>query len=461
MGYSVKIRQHDISDCGVACLASISAYYGLKLSLAKLRLFSNTDKNGTTIKGITEAAIKFGFDAQAFSGRVASLYRIPKPTILHLQKRDGLLHFVVLYKINNGFLHIMDPLDGNMHRLKMEELLEEWSGKLITLAPNSDFEKGNTGIKTGERLLKIIVANKRALINAFLLSSLYIITAFGITLFVKQIIDKIIPGGEAGTLNTLAVAMLLLFLLSFFLSWMRSILLLKTGISTDKKIIGEYIRHMVTLPQQFFDLRTTGEITSRVSDAFKIRSLVTETFIGIAISVSTLALSLALMFIISVNLAYTAILFVPLYYLIYKVYDIYNKKVYRKIMEQGALFENSLIETIRTQKALKYFGNENFASGRTISRLSELCDTLFKSGRFGTGAGGAAEFVSRVLTVLILWFGGRFLMAGELTLGELISFFTIISLFSAPLSELIGVNSLLREGVVAAERLFEIMELGA
>jgi len=167
------------------------------------------------------------------------------------------------------------------------------------------------------------------------------------------------------------------------------------------------------------------------------------------------------MFIISVNLAYTAILFVPLYYFIYKIYDIYNKKVYRKIMEQGAIFENTLIETIRTQKALKYFGNENFASGRTNARLTELCDTLFKSGRFGTGAGGAAEFVSRVLTVLILWFGGRFLMAGELTLGELISFFTIISLFSAPLSELIGVNAILREGVVAAERLFEIMELDA
>jgi ATP-binding cassette subfamily B protein len=461
MGYSVKIRQHDISDCGVACLASISAYYGLKLSLAKLRLFSNTDKNGTTIKGITEAARKFGFDAQAYSGRVASLYRIPKPTILHLQKRDGLLHFIVLYKIHNGFLHVMDPLDGNMHRLKMEELLEEWSGKLITMAPGSEFERGNTGINTGERLLKIIVANKKALINAFLLSSLYIITAFGITLFVKQIIDKIIPGREAGMLNSLAIAMLLLFLLSFFLSWTRSMLLLKTGITTDKKIIGDYIRHMVTLPQQFFDLRTTGEITSRVSDAFKIRSLVTETLIGIAISVSTLALSLALMFIISVNLAYTAILFVPLYYLIYKVYDMYNKKVYRKIMEQGAVFENTLIETIRTQKAIKYFGNESFSSGRTVSRLSELCDTLFKSGRFGTGAGGAAELVSRVLTILILWFGGRFLMAGELTLGELISFFTIISLFSAPLSELIGVNSLLREGMIAAERLFEIMELDA
>src|SRR5512133_4176359 len=85
MGYSVKIRQHDISDCGVACLASISAYYGLKLSLAKLRLFSNTDKNGTTIKGVIEAAKKFGFDAQGFSGRQSSLYRVTKPAILHLQ----------------------------------------------------------------------------------------------------------------------------------------------------------------------------------------------------------------------------------------------------------------------------------------------------------------------------------------------------------------------------------------
>lgn len=459
MGYSVKIRQHDISDCGVACLASISAYYGLKLPLAKLRIFSNTGKNGTTIKGVIEAAKKFGFDAQGFSGRKSSLYRVPKPTILHLEKSDGLLHFIVLYKIHNGLLHIMDPLDGNMHRIKMEELLDEWSGKLITLSPGSEFVKGISGTPVLERLFKIVSSNRKSLLNALLLSILYLTTAFSITLFIKQIIDSIIPEGNAVMLNTFAVAMLAVFLMSFFLSWMRSVLLLKTGTATDKRLIGEYIRHMVTLPQQFFDLRTTGEITSRVSDAFKIRSLVTETLIGIVMSLSTLIISLAVMFVISPNLAFIAIMCVPVYYIIYIIYDTYNKQVHRKIMEQGSRFESSLIELVRSQKALKYFSNEEFAAGRTIGKLSELCDTFFKSGRFGTGAGGAAEFVSRVLTVLILWLGGRSMMAGEITLGELVSFFTIISLFSAPLSELIGINSVIREGMVAADRLFEIMEL--
>ena len=120
MGYSIKIRQHDISDCGAACLASVSAYWGLRLPIARIRLFSNTDSRGTTFKGLIDAAKAFGFNAEGYKAQERSLYKIPKPAILHLEKSSGLLHFVVLYGIKNGLLRIMDPMDGEIHSIKME-----------------------------------------------------------------------------------------------------------------------------------------------------------------------------------------------------------------------------------------------------------------------------------------------------------------------------------------------------
>jgi len=82
----MKIKQHDITDCGAACLASISAFYGLKLPIARIRQIASTDKKGTNILGLVEAAEKLGFQAKAAKAVDADgnkltepLGKIPKP----------------------------------------------------------------------------------------------------------------------------------------------------------------------------------------------------------------------------------------------------------------------------------------------------------------------------------------------------------------------------------------------
>ena len=61
----VKIKQHDITDCGAACLASVAAHYRLQLPLARIRQYAGTDKKGTNLLGLLEAAEKLGFEAKS------------------------------------------------------------------------------------------------------------------------------------------------------------------------------------------------------------------------------------------------------------------------------------------------------------------------------------------------------------------------------------------------------------
>jgi ATP-binding cassette subfamily B protein len=144
---------------------------------------------------------------------------------------------------------------------------------------------------------------------------------------------------------------------------------------------------------------------------------------------------------------------------LYFLYDRFNKKIQREIMEQAAQFESSLIEGIKSIKSIKHFGLESFTVSKIKERLNKLNSSLFKAGKRGITIFNLGETSSRILSLAVLWLGGSFVLSSSFSIGDLVSFYTITALFSGPLSSLIGLNITIREGYTAAERLFEIMDL--
>ena len=257
----------------------------------------------------------------------------------------------------------------------------------------------------------------------------------------------------------LGIAVVLVFVASLMLSWIRGTILVKVGISMDSELMGRYIRHIVKLPGIFYDSRETGELTSRISDAAKIRSYLTVTLSSLAVSAFMLVASTGVMFAISPGMALPALLIIPVYSLLFYITDRYNKRAQRRIMERGAKFENRVIETVKSHLAIKYSSTESYFAGRCTSALSSFLESVEDSAKFSIFTGSAADLASKLLLVIILWMGGAEMIKGNITPGELVAFFTIISLFTAPLSELISASSEIREGTVAASRLFEIMDM--
>lgn len=108
MKKGILIKQHDITDCGAACLASIAAHYGPKLPIARIRQYAFTDKKGTNILGMIEAAAKIGLEAKGVKGPFECLKDIPKPAVAHIIVKEALHHFVVLYNVTDRYVEIMD-----------------------------------------------------------------------------------------------------------------------------------------------------------------------------------------------------------------------------------------------------------------------------------------------------------------------------------------------------------------
>lgn len=95
------VKQHDITDCGAACLATISKQYGLNLSISKIREVAGTDRQGTNAYGMIKAAEQLGFTAKGVKGNQDAFFSgFPTPAIAHVVVDGSLLHYVVVHKVS-------------------------------------------------------------------------------------------------------------------------------------------------------------------------------------------------------------------------------------------------------------------------------------------------------------------------------------------------------------------------
>ena len=87
------VKQHDITDCGAACLATVSRQYGKDISIGKIREVAGTDKQGTNAYGMIQAAEQLGFSARGVKGPAEALTSdVPLPAIANVVVDGSLLH---------------------------------------------------------------------------------------------------------------------------------------------------------------------------------------------------------------------------------------------------------------------------------------------------------------------------------------------------------------------------------
>ena len=456
---SIKVKQRDITDCGAACLASVAAHYNLTLPVARIRQLAGTDKKGTNVLGLIEASAKMGFLAKGVRGEWDSLFKIPKPAIAHIIVKEVLQHYVVLIKATDKYIEIMDPADGELHKVPHEEFRKQWTGVLILIAPGEKFTIGNEKISTSVRFWRLIKPNQRILLQSLIGALVFSVLGLSTSIYVGKLVDNVLPGGNLSLLNLLGVAMVIIILLRLLLSFFQTIFILKTGQKIDATLILGYYQHLLKLPQTFFDNMRTGEIISRIGDAVKIRVFVNDVTINFILNIFILVVSFILMFTFFWKLALIMLFVVPLYALIYYISNRLNKKVQRKVMERAADLEAQLVESLNSAGTIKRFGLEDFSNLKTETRFVSLLEIIYKSGLNGIFSSSSTSLISQLITILVLWIGAGYAIGSQITPGELLSFYSVVGYFTGPVTSLIGFNRTLQDAKIAADRLFEIFDL--
>ena len=456
---SIRIKQRDITDCGATCLASVAACYKLKWPVSKIRQIAGTDKKGTNILGMVEASKKMGFVAKGVKGEWESLFKIPKPAIAHLVIKNNLHHYVVIVHTGKRYITIMDPADGKIHKINHNAFKKQWTGVLVIMVPGDEFTASDEKKTISRRLWQLVKPNTGVLLQALCGAIMFSALGLSTAIYVGKLVDHILPGGNINMLNLLGIAMLAIITIRVILNIFQWLFVLKTGQKIDASLIPGYYRHLIKLPQSFFDNMRTGEIISRIGDAMKIRMFINDISINLIVSLLILTVSFAFMFTYYWKLALIVLIVIPLYISIYFIYDRLNKKVQRKVMERAADLESQLVESLNSAATIKMFALEETATLRMETKFVDLLGTTYKSGLNSIFSSGSTSFVTQLFTLILLWVGAGFVIKNSLTPGELLSFYAIIGYFTGPVSDIIGFNRNLQDAIIAADRLFEIFDL--
>lgn len=466
------IKQHDITDCGAACLATICKQNGYGIGITKIREVAGTDKQGTNAYGVIKAAEELGFSAKGVKGNKEAFFsEFPLPCIAHVIVDGNLLHYVVIHKITKKQVIIADPGVGIV-KLTPEEFFGEvhnegkppkyqWSGILILLVKNETFTKGNETKGLFGRFFHLLLPQKKLLLHIFIASLVYTILGILGAFYFKELIDSVLPDGLRKTLMTLSIGVILLNVFKVVLSAIRSHLLLYLSQKLDIALLLGYYRHVLELPMNFFGTRRVGEIISRFNDAGNVRDAISGATLTIMIDTIMAVAGAVILCIQNVKLFVIAVIIVVLYVIIVLTFNKWYEKLNRKQMEDNSQLTSYMVESLNGIQTVKAYNAERKVKLETEIKFVKLLKSIFKLSWVSNMQSSLKIFVELVGGVIILWVGGVSVINGEMTIGALITFNSLLVYFLDPVKNLINLQPQMQTAVVASDRLGEILDLEA
>lgn len=464
------VKQHDITDCGAACLATVSKQYGFKTSISRIREVAGTDRQGTNAYGIIKAAEKLGFTAKGVKGNKEAFFtEIPLPAIAHVIVDGELLHYVVIHKISKKQVIFADPGKG-LIKLTPEEFFGEtaqegkspkyqWSGALILMVPDNTFEKGNETQNLFQRFFHLLKPQKRLFLNIFIASILIALLGILGSFYLKALLDDILPAGLMKTLHILSVGVILLNLFKVILNAIRSYLLMYLSQKLDIALLLGYYNHVLKLPMNFFGSRKVGEIISRFNDASKVRDTISGATLTVMIDTLMAMVGGVVLYIQNSQMFFVTVIVMVLYFNIVFFFNKSYRNLNEAQMEDNSQLTSYMIESLNGIQTVKAYNAENEVKLKTESKFIKLLKSVFKLASVSNVQKSLVEFVELTGGVVILWIGAYNVIQGNLSVGQLITFNSLLIYFLDPIKNLINLQPQLQTALVAAERLGEILDL--
>ena len=270
-----------------------------------------------------------------------------------------------------------------------------------------------------------------------------------------------LPNSLAQSLMTLSIGVIVLNLFRVILNAFRSQMLLYLSQKLDIVFLLGYYRHVLELPMNFFGTRRVGEIISRFQDAGKVRDAISGATLTIMIDTIMAIAGAIILYIQNAKMFGISVVVVGLYFIIVISFNKWYERLNRKQMEANAQLTSYMVESLNGIQTVKSYNAERKAEFETERKFVRLLRSIFNLVFAENIQTSLKTFVELVGGVIILWIGGISVINGEMTVGALITFNSLLVYFLDPVKNLINLQPQMQTAVVAADRLGEILELEA
>lgn len=453
------IKQHDATDCAAACLAMICLHYRKETTITRLRDMMGTDLKGTNLIGLSKCAEELGFMSQAIRiDKEGFMSDFTLPCIANVITKEGLTHFVVIFKISKNHVVIGDPAK-DLIRVTVDEFYKEFTGVLLLLCPNQDFiAEKERGKSVFQRYIRLLLPQKKLFIYGIIASVLLTVLGIVSSLFSSIIYDEILPYRQTDALKMLLLIFAGIATTQAVLSFVRQWMMVYLSIKIDIPLMLGYFKHIYHLPMKFFATRKTGDITTRFSDAFTIKDVFTNIALTLIIDIAMALITGIILFRMNGSL-FAVILFMTIInILLVLIFKEPYKDINEEQMQQASVLNSQIIEGLRAVETIKGNANEDTELENIEREYIKSLRVGIKESKLSIIQGTISSLVSTAGNLFLTYSGIMQVINGELTLGAMMAFMTLAGYFMDPVSRLVSLQLSIQEANISMKRIAEILD---
>ena len=447
------IQQQSSSDCGVACLAMISQYWGKRFGINTLRELVGVGRSGASLKSLAQGAENLGYQARPVRASLSRLVDQKNPWIAHWQGN----HYIVVYWIKGDQVLIADPAKGK-YQLSREEFLASWTGYSLLLDPTERLSEAPEEKRSLGRFLNLL-ASYRSLGVQIIIASV-LIQIFGLVspLFTQIILDKVVVNRSLSTLNVFAIGALMFGIGQIVLSSVRNYLLSYLANRLDLTMISGFVKHALSLPLKFFESRRVGDIITRVQENQKIqRFLISKVLLSWLDLISGLVY-FCLMLYYNWQLTLLIVAIIPPIVILTLVATPLLRKISRERFNAEADQNSSLVEMMTGISTVKAVTAEQDLRWRWEDNLTHQLNVRFKGQKLAINLELLSGLINSIGGIALLWFGATLVISNQLSIGQFVAFNMMMGHVIKPVISLVALWDELQEVLIAVERLNDVFE---
>jgi subfamily B ATP-binding cassette protein HlyB/CyaB len=442
-------------DGGLAALSLIAGYYRIAADPAQLRHQLALTGRLAEAEDLVRAANLLELKSRIIRGVTAKrLGAIPYPALLE-QKNGGFA--VAVAAAEKGKLRLVDPLARSAKEIPLEEA-EALSTGLAILVTRRLAGAGVDPNTFGFRWFWPSILRYRRPLAHVLVASLFVqLFALATPIFFQLVVDKVLVHKGLSTLVVLVVGMVTLGLFETVLQFLRTYTLSHTTNRIDVELGRRLFHHLFRLPLAYFETRAAGQTVARMRELETIRSFLTGQGLTAVLDLVFTLVFIGVMLIYSVKLTLVVLISIPVYVLIAATLRPVLREQISERFNRGARSQQFLVESIVGAPTLKAASVEPMMQAQWEERLASYVSKSFDAGVTGAVGQNMIQYVSKITTALILFIGAQSVIAGSMTVGELIAFNMIASQVVQPILRLSQLWQDFQQVQVSVARLGDIL----
>ncbi len=301
--------------------------------------------------------------------------------------------------------------------------------------------------------------HRRLFIIDFTSAIIVAILELAFPLAVQWFIDTLLPTKDWGTIVTVSVLLLLVYLISTFLQYIVSYLGHKLGINIETDMREQLFTHVQRQSFRFFDNTKTGHVMSRITnDLFDIGELAHHGPEDFFIAIMTFIGAFAIMYNINPELAIIAIIMIPFLILLVTFSNIKMNNAWKNMYIKIADVNGRVEDSVSGVRVVQSFTNEEFEIQRFRKDNGQFRLAKLVAYKVMAGTHSSIFMMTRLMTLVVLVVGAWFLVNDHLSYGELVSFVLFINVLIKPVDKISALLELYPKGMAGFRRFLDLID---